>query len=62
MIGLIFLIGIASLGITFWGAIKVADFHYKIKDTEAPLYFIYAFIFIAIWGAVALQICVSNGY
>lgn len=37
---------------TIWASTKVADLHYRIKDTEAPLYFIYAGIFVSIWGAI----------
>lgn len=41
---------------TIWLSIKAADFHYKIKDTDAPLYFIYAVIFVSIWGAIMAEI------
>ena len=36
---------------TIWFSTKVADLHYKIKDSEEPLYLIYGGIFVSIWGA-----------
>jgi hypothetical protein len=37
-------------------SIKVADLHYKIKDTDTPLYFVYGGIFVSIWGAVMVTL------
>lgn len=34
---------------TIWLSTKAADYHYKIKDTEAPLYYIYGGLFVSLW-------------
>lgn len=41
---------------TIWLSTKAADLHYKIKDTDSPLYFIYAGIFVSIWSAIMMGI------
>jgi hypothetical protein len=51
----VLIIGFSFMG-TIWLSTKIADLHYKIKDTEQPLYIIYAAILVLIWVAIALQI------
>ena len=59
MIALEVLIIIFSFGGTVWLSTKVADFHYKYYKGDAPLYFYYAFLFVAIYAAIAFQILCS---
>ncbi len=41
---------------TIWLATKVADYHLKKKDTEAPLALIYGGIFVSLWGALMITL------
>lgn len=56
MQALLFLSFIGSLFLFLWASTKIAEFHYKIKDTDAPLFIIYALIFVTIWGAIVIQV------
>lgn len=52
IIGIGVLVACFSFMGTIWFSTKVADLHYKIKDSEQPLYLIYGGMFVSIWGAV----------
>ena len=53
-------IGILIICYSFFGAIllsvKIADFHHKIKETDAPLHIYYVFLIIPIWAGLMFEV------
>ena len=47
-----------SFGLFMWLSTLVARLHYRIKDTDAPLFINYAIVFLIIWAVLALGLLI----